>query len=179
MERAEKETTVGAEDGAIEFEDLLDLGNLVWFVLFGGVLKRRISLENPTLDFIFGDEAEFGVERLAERGGIELHGGDPGFVEMLDRLVKELGADALAAEIRIDQNHTDPGEAAFVGDRRGSTNDFRIALHDETTVGALLEEAQPVCGGLIPAADGVETEAAGDILVGHDAKVHGKVPEGL
>jgi len=100
-------------------------------------------------------------------------------IQVFDGLVEELRANSFVAKVRVDQDHADPREAIFVGNGCRGADDVRIAFHDEAALRTLPQETEPVGPRLIPATDGVQPQPAGNIVFGHYANAHHKVPEGL
>src|SRR5208283_4188921 len=60
-----------------------------------GAGARRV-MQLPALDFIFTYKSEFLIDRLPLRSGIEFHAGDAATIKILDGLLEQSGADALA-----------------------------------------------------------------------------------
>ena len=106
-------------------------------------LTIAFALEHPPLDFVLAYEPELLVKNFALGGGIELHARNVSRIEVLDCTFKKRCADSTPTKFRVNQDHADPREPAFINDCRGSSDHATLALSPRSTLPGLRTETAP------------------------------------
>ena len=139
-------------------------------ILLSKAVRARSAVKCPAFNFVFTHKAQFRVNGLTLRSGIEFECGHAECVEVLNGSRKQPRSDASAAALGIDQHHANPREPAFVNDGRCRAEDSPFRLRHKASLRARAQEPLPIEGSLVPACELLQPHSSRDVRVGHDTQ---------